>query len=74
MYTKADKNENIIIVPALTGLGAPHWKPNVRGGIFGLTRNTSIPDIVKGTLDSLAFQTLDLIENGYMCPLDDIGL
>lgn len=62
LYAKADKNENITIVPALTGLGAPHWKPNVRGGIFGLTRNTTIPDIVKATLDSLAFQTLDLIE------------
>ena len=62
LYAKADKNENITIVPALTGLGAPHWKPNVRGCIFGLTRNTAIPDIIKATLDSLAFQTLDLIE------------
>tara|TARA_B110000438_G_scaffold298270_1_gene346180 strand:+ start:621 stop:2105 length:1485 start_codon:yes stop_codon:yes gene_type:complete len=61
LYSKANKEENIIIIPALTGLGAPHWKPNVRGSIFGLTRNTSIPDIVKATLDSLAFQTLDLI-------------
>ena len=39
---------NILIIPALTGLGAPHWKPNVRGSIFGITRNTSIPEIVKG--------------------------
>ena len=62
LYNKANINENIIIVPALTGLGAPHWKPNVRGSIFGLTRNTSIPEIVKATLDSLAFQTLDLIQ------------
>jgi glycerol kinase len=62
LYAKANKNENITIVPALTGLGAPHWQPKVRGGIFGLTRNTSVPDIVKATLDSLAFQTLDLIE------------
>ena len=62
LYAKADKNEKITIIPALTGLGAPHWKPNVRGGIFGLTRNTGIPEIVKATLDSLAFQTLDLIE------------
>ena len=56
------KDESIIVIPALTGLGAPHWKPNVRGGIFGLTRNTSIPEIVKATLDSLAYQTLDLVE------------
>ena len=62
LYSKADTNEQIIIVPAFTGLGTPHWKPNVRGGIFGITRNTSIPEIIKATLDSLAFQTFDLIE------------
>ena len=61
LYSKANKYENIIIIPALTGLGAPHWKANVRGAIFGLTRNTSIPDIVKAILDSLSFQTLDLV-------------
>ena len=63
LYKNANKEEDIIIIPALTGLGAPHWKPNVRGGIFGLTRNTSIPEIVKATLDSLAFQTLDLVNS-----------
>ena len=50
-------------MPALTGLGAPHWQPNTRGAIFGLTRNTSQADIIKATLDSLSFQTLDLIES-----------
>ena len=63
LYSKASNKENIIVVPALTGLGAPHWQPNVRGVIFGLTRDTSIPEIVKATLDSLSFQTLDLIES-----------
>ena len=62
LYSKANKNENVVFVPTLTGLGAPYWKPKVRGAIFGLTRNTSIPEIVKATLDSLAFQTLDLVE------------
>ncbi len=62
LYSKANKEEKITFVPALTGLGAPHWKPNTRGAIFGLTRNTSIPDIIKATLDSLSFQTYDLIE------------
>ena len=56
LYSKANEIEDIVIVPALTGLGAPHWKPNVRGGIFGLTRNTSVSEIVKATLDSLAFK------------------
>jgi len=63
LYSKTDNVENIYMIPALTGLGAPHWQPNVRGAIFGLTRNTSIADIVKSTLDSLSFQTLDLIES-----------
>ena len=62
LYTKADSNENIVVVPALTGLGAPYWKPNVRGGILGLTRNTSISDIVKATLDSIGYQTGNLIK------------
>ncbi len=63
IYSKANKHEKIIFVPALTGLGAPHWQPNTRGAIFGLTRNTSQADVIKATLDSLSFQTLDLIES-----------
>ncbi len=63
MYSQANKYEEVIFVPALTGLGAPHWQPNTRGAIFGLTRNTSQADIIKATLDSLSFQTLDLIES-----------
>jgi len=63
LYKESSKDQNIIVIPALTGLGAPHWQPNVRGAIFGLNRNTSIPEIVKATLDSLSFQTLDLIES-----------
>ena len=63
LYNKANIEENTIVIPALTGLGAPHWRPNIRGAILGLSRNTSIPEIVKATLDSLAFQTLDLIES-----------
>jgi len=61
LYEKANKNERIVVIPALTGLGAPHWAPNVRGAIFGLTRNTSISDIIKSTLQSIAYQTYDLI-------------
>tara|TARA_Y100001970_G_scaffold289031_1_gene418141 strand:+ start:987 stop:2471 length:1485 start_codon:yes stop_codon:yes gene_type:complete len=61
LYSISNKKEKIIVVPALTGLGAPHWEPNVRGAIFGLTRNTSIAEIVKATLDSISFQTLELI-------------
>jgi len=62
LYSEANSNENVVVVPALTGLGAPHWKSDTRGAIFGLTRNTSIPDIVKATLDSIAYQTYDLVQ------------
>ena len=61
LYSKANLNENVIIIPALTGLGAPHWKADTRGAIFGLTRNTGVPDIVKATIDSIAYQTFDLV-------------
>jgi len=62
LYAEANPNENIIVIPALTGLGAPHWEPNVRGGILGLTRNTSISDIIKATLDSIGYQTNNLVK------------
>ncbi len=62
LYDKANKNENVYFVPALTGLGAPHWNANARGTFFGITRNTSKEDIIKATLDSLSYQTYELIE------------
>ena len=62
MYKKANKDESLFFVPALTGLGAPYWNPNARGTFFGITRNTSKEDIIKATLDSLSFQTYELIE------------
>ena len=49
-------------VPALTGLGAPYWNSNARGTFFGITRNTSKEDIIKATIDSLSYQTYELIE------------
>ncbi len=61
LYSNANKDENVISIPALTGLGAPHWQPQVRGAFFGLTRNTSRNEIVKSILESLSFQTLELV-------------
>jgi glycerol kinase len=52
----------VIFVPALTGLGAPHWEPSARGAIFGLTRATSIADLARATLEGVAFQVADLID------------
>ncbi len=62
-FANASNNEDVIFVPAFSGLGAPYWKMNVKGGIFGLTRDTSIQDLCKGTLQSLAFQTRDVIKS-----------
>ncbi len=62
LYKKASKENNIFFVPALTGLGAPYWNPNARGSFFGITRNTTKEDIIKATLDSLSYQTYELIE------------
>ncbi len=62
LYTSAKNDEKIFIVPALTGLGAPYWNPKARGSIFGISRNTTKEDIVKATLDSLSYQTYELIE------------
>ena len=48
------------MVPALTGLGAPHWAPNARGAIYGITRDTGPADFVRAALESVAYQTKDL--------------
>jgi glycerol kinase len=49
-------------VPAFVGLGAPYWRPDVRGALFGLTRGTTRAHVVRAALESLAFQTRDLVE------------
>ena len=54
--------KNVQIVPAFTGLGAPHWDPEARGAILGLTRDTTKNQIVTATLQSVVFQTCDLAE------------
>ena len=54
-------DSKVLVVPAFTGLGAPHWDPSARGSVFGLTRDTNIADLTAATLESIAFQTKDLI-------------
>jgi glycerol kinase len=58
----ANETEQVYFVPAFTGLGAPYWNAECRGAIFGLTRNTGPAEIAKAALQSVAFQTRDLIE------------
>ena len=59
---KACGTGKVVFVPAFTGLGAPYWDPEARGAIFGLTRDTGPGDIVAAALESVAFQTADLLE------------
>jgi len=58
----ADETEKVYFVPAFTGLGAPYWDAECRGAIFGLTRNTGPEEIAKAALESVGYQTRDLIE------------
>lgn len=58
----ADPHQDVIIVPAFTGLGAPYWKPDCRGAIYGLTRNTGAAEMARAALESVGFQTRDLLE------------
>ena len=53
--------DNLYLVPAFTGLGAPYWDPDARGALIGITRDTNNRDIVRAALDSICYQTHDLI-------------
>ncbi|MEO1049003.1 MAG: glycerol kinase GlpK [Bacteroidota bacterium] len=58
---KAVGNDEVYVVPAFAGLGAPYWDMYARGAIFGLTRDTGKAHIIKATLESLAYQTKDIL-------------
>lgn len=62
MAESLDSNCGVYMVPAFTGLGAPHWDPDARGTIFGITRDTGPKEIVRATLESVCYQTFDLLE------------
>jgi glycerol kinase len=54
--------EDVYVVPAFAGLGAPYWDPDARGAVLGLTRGSGRDDVVTATLQSVAYQTSDLLE------------
>ena len=56
-----DGNDGVYLVPALTGLGSPHWRPDARGLIAGLTRGTRREHLVRAALEAIAFQTQDVL-------------
>jgi glycerol kinase len=60
---KANEKSDVYFVPAFVGLGAPYWRPDVRGAIVGLTRDTGIPEITRAALEGVAFLVNDLIES-----------
>jgi len=56
-----DDNDGVYFVPALTGLGSPHWDPHARGTIVGLTRGTGRAHLARATLEAIAYQTVDAL-------------
>ena len=62
MAMKVPDSGGVYVVPAFTGLGAPYWDQDARGAIFGLTRGTTRAHLIRATLESLAYQTFDVLE------------
>ena len=57
----ADPTQEVVLVPAFVGLGAPYWRPDIRGALFGLTRATGPRELAQAALESACFQTVDLL-------------
>jgi glycerol kinase len=62
MASSSQTNKGVYLVPAFTGLGAPYWDPEARGAILGLTRDTGPEEIVRAALESVCFQTRELLD------------
>lgn len=58
---QADDTQDVVLVPAFVGLGAPYWVPEARGALFGLTRNTGANELARAALEAVCFQTHDLL-------------
>ncbi|ODT19145.1 MAG: glycerol kinase [Mesorhizobium sp. SCN 65-12] len=62
LAAKADPSQHVYLVPAFVGLGAPHWDAEARGAIFGLTRNSGPAEFARAALETVAYQTRDLLD------------
>jgi glycerol kinase len=62
LASRSDPEQPVLFVPGFVGLGAPHWIPDARGVLFGLTRGTTAADLGRATLEGVAYQVADLIE------------
>ena len=60
LAAKLDSNQGVYLVPSFTGMGAPYWDPDARGAIYGLTRDSGPRNLVRATLESVCYQTVDL--------------
>lgn len=60
--TRIASSDGVYVVPAFVGLGAPYWDPDARGAVFGLTRGTEKEQFIRATLESLAYQTRDVMD------------
>src|SRR6185295_3183280 len=58
----ADGGQDVYLVPAFVGLGAPYWQPDARGALFGLTRATGPKEIARAALEAVCYQTRDLLD------------
>ncbi|MBO0903900.1 glycerol kinase GlpK [Jiella sonneratiae] len=61
MAARADRDQDVYLVPAFVGLGAPHWDAEARGAVFGLTRNTGPDEFARAALEAVCYQTADLL-------------
>ena len=62
MAAAADPHQDVYLVPAFTGLGAPYWDADARGALFGLTRNTGPNELARAALEAVCYQTCDLVD------------
>jgi glycerol kinase len=62
LAARGDRDRGVLVVPAFVGLGAPHWDPEARAAILGLTFGATVEDIALATLDSIAYQVADVLE------------
>ena len=62
LASHADPGQDVVLVPAFTGLGAPYWRPDCRGAVYGLTRNSGPAELARAALESVGYQTRDLLE------------
>ncbi|MFC3085479.1 glycerol kinase GlpK [Tabrizicola soli] len=62
LASAADPAQEVVLVPAFTGLGAPYWRPDCRGAVYGLTRNSGQAELARAALESVGYQTRDLLE------------